>query len=105
MSLTDNISDVFARCPYFVIAEVEKGEVKGMDVVENRIAGQLGQAGISVAQSIAEKEVGVVITNNVGPRALDVLKQFKIDIYAGHGPVEEVLRDFIAGKLEKNRLI
>ena len=99
--LTDNISEVFARCPYFVIADIENGKIKETKIIENKIANQLGQAGISAAQSMADKNVEAVITGNVGPRALDVLKQFNIGIYAGDGTVEKVLQEFIDGTLKK----
>lgn len=99
--LTDNVSEVFARCPYFVIAEVENGKIQKTEVIENKIANQLGQAGISAAQQMAEKDIKAVITKNVGPRALDVLNQFNIGIYAGEGTIEKVLQEFIDGKLKK----
>ena len=95
------VSDVFARCPYFVVAEIEDGKVQKTEVIENKTANQLGQAGISAAQLMAEKDIKVVITKNVGPRALDVLNQFNIDIYAGDGAIEKVLQEFIEGKLKK----
>jgi len=100
-NLTDNVSEVFARCPYFVVAEVENGKVQKTEAMENKIANQLGQAGISAAQQMAEKDIKAVITKNVGPRALDVLNQFNIGIYAGEGTVEKVLQEFIDGKLKK----
>lgn len=99
--LTDNVSEVFARCPYFVIAEVENGKIQKTEVIENKIANQLGQAGISAAQQMAEKDIKAVITKNVGPRALDVLNQFNIGIYAGEGTIEKVLQEFIDEKLKK----
>jgi len=99
--LTDNVSEVFARCPYFVIAEVEGGKIQKTEVIENKIANQLGQAGISAARQMAEKDIKAVITKNVGPRALDVLNQFKIDIYTGDGMIEKVLQEFVEGKLKK----
>jgi len=100
-NLTDNVSEVFARCPYFIVAEIENGKIQRTEAIENKIANQLGQAGISAAQQIAEKDVKAVITKNVGPRALDVLNQFNIGIYAGDGTVEKVLQEFIEGKLEE----
>jgi len=100
-NLTDNVSEVFARCPYFIIAEVENGKIQKTEVIENKIANQLGQAGISAAQLMAEKDIKTVITKNVGPRALDVLNQFKIDIYVGDGTIEKVSQEFIDGKLKK----
>jgi len=99
--LTDNVSEIFARCPYFVIAEIENGKIQTTEVIENKIANQLGQAGISAAQLMAEKDIKTVITKNVGPRALDALNQFQISIYVGDGTVEKVLQEFIDGKLKK----
>ena len=95
------VSDVFARCPYFVIAEIENEKIQIVETIENKSANQLGQAGISAAQLMAEKNVNTVITKNMGPRALDVLKQFNIAIYYGDGAIKKVLREFIDGKLKK----
>jgi len=50
---------------------------------------------------MAEKNIEAIITKNVGPRALDVLNQFGIDIYIGEGTVEKALQEFINGELKK----
>ena len=100
-NLTDNISEVFARCPYFIIAEIENQEIKKFEAVKNESENQMGGAGISAAQLMAEKNVNAVITKNVGPRASDVLKQFNIGVYFGDGAIKKVLQEFIDGKLEK----
>lgn len=99
--LTDSVSEVFARCPYFVMAEIEEKKVQNTEVIENKIADQLGQAGVSAAQLMAEKDIKAVITKNVGPRALDVLNQFQIGVYTGEGSVEKVLQEFIDGRLKR----
>jgi predicted Fe-Mo cluster-binding NifX family protein len=99
--LTDNLSDVFARCPYFIIAEIVNGEVKESKAEANISAEQLGQAGISAAQLVAEKEVKVVITGNIGPRAMEILNQFNIEVYRQKGSVKENLRKFAEGELKK----
>ena len=99
--LTDNVSEVFARCPYFVIAEIENQKIKKFEVMKNENENQLGQAGISAAQLMVEKNINAVIAKNVGPRALDVLKQFNIGIYYGDGAIKKVLQEFIDGKLGK----
>ena len=104
-NLTDSMSNVFGRSPYFIITEIENGEIKETEIIENKSADQMGGAGISAAQLMAEKNVNALITSNVGPRALDVLKQFNITIYYGDGKVKEVLQKFIDGKLKKNELI
>jgi len=100
-SIESNVSDIFARCPYFIIAEIENGKTQKVETIENKNANQLGQAGVSVAKFLAEKNVNAVITGNVGPRAFDVLKQFNIEVYQGEGKVKEAIEEFIEGKLEK----
>lgn len=100
-NLTDNVNEVFARCPYFLIVEIENKKAQKVEAIENKVANQLGQAGISASKLIAEYDVKAVIAKNVGPRALDVLNQFNIDVYLGEGVIEEVLKKFIDGKLEK----
>ena len=100
-NLTDNVSDVFARCSYFIITEIENQEIKKIEAIKNKSINQMGGAGISAAQLMAEKNINAVITKNAGPRALDVLNQFNIGIYYGDGTIEKVLQEFIDGKLKK----
>jgi predicted Fe-Mo cluster-binding NifX family protein len=100
-NLEDGVSDVFGRSPYFIIAEIENGEIKKTEIVKNKNTDQTSGAGVSTAQLMAEKNVNAVITGNVGPRALDVLKQFNIAVYHGEGPIKEALQEFIEGKLKK----
>jgi len=102
-SINDNVSDVFARCPYFIIVEIEDQKIKNTEEIENENKEQMSGAGVSVAQLIAEKDVNAVIAKNIGPRALDVLKQFNIKPYSGQGVIKEVLQELIKDKLEEIR--
>ena len=97
--LNSEVDNAFGRCPYFLVVEIENEKIQGFEAVENISAEQTGGAGISAAQAIAEKNVNTVITGNIGPRALDVLKQFNIEVYSGSGKVSEILQKFIDGKL------
>jgi predicted Fe-Mo cluster-binding NifX family protein len=99
--IEDKISDVFGRCPYFIIAEIEGKKIKGIEAVKNESIDQMGGAGISTARLVADKNVNAVITGNVGPRALDVLRQFNIEIYSYDGTVKTALQTFVDGKIEK----
>ena len=100
-TIDGSVSDIFGRCSYFIIAEIKDQKIKKTEVVENKSTDQMSGAGISAAQLMAEKNVNAVITGNVGPRALDVLKQFNIEIYYGNGLIKEVLQELIDGKLKK----
>jgi len=99
--LESEVSEVFARCPYFVIVEIENGKIKKFEALKNESENQMAGAGISAAQLMAEKDIVAVITKNIGPRAFDVLKQFNIEIYLGSGAVKEILQEFINRKLKK----
>ncbi len=117
-NIESNVSDVFGRCPYFIIAEISsKGaapaggqgsasggkdnKIEDTEAIKNESTNQTTGAGISTAQLMAEKNVNVIITGSVGPRALDVLKQFNIEVYSGEGIIKDVLQEFINGKLKK----
>jgi len=100
-SIESNVSDIFARCPFFIIAEIKNQKIDKTEIIENKSTDQMSGAGIFAAQLMAEKNVNAVITGNVGPRAFDVLKQFNIEIYRGEGKVKEAVEKFIEGKLEK----
>jgi predicted Fe-Mo cluster-binding NifX family protein len=100
-NLDGNIADVFGRCPYFIIVDIEKGEIKGTEVIKNANGGQQSGAGMAAAKLIAEKGASVVIAKNVGPRASAVLKQFNIEVYSGEGVINDVLQNFIDKKLKK----
>lgn len=91
----------FGRCKYFVIVEVDKKEIKGNESIENGNKDQLGGAGITAAQSVADRGVNVVITGNLGPRAFTVFEQIGIEVYQGSGKVNQAVEKFLKGELEK----
>ena len=41
-----------------------------------------------------------MITGNLGPRAMDVLKQFNVDAFHGEGKVKDALDKFLEGTLK-----
>lgn len=96
--LSDNVSDVFGRCPYFILAEVAEGKIISSEAVKNVAESQAGGAGIAAAQLMVDQKAEVVIAKSVGPRAMDVLNQFKIMVYTGEGTVEKAVADFVAKK-------
>lgn len=97
--LSDSVAELFGRCPYFVIADIENGKLAKADAIKNDNENQASGAGMSAAKLLAENNVNVVIARTVGPRAMDVLKQFDIEVYNGEGTVKEVIQKFIDKKL------
>jgi len=99
--INGNVADVFGRCSYFIVTQIEQGKIGEIEVIKNDNVNQNSGAGVSAAQLIAEQKIDVVITKNMGPRAKDVLTQFKIEIYSGEGTIKEALEKFINKKLKK----
>ena len=100
-NINSNVSDIFGRCPYFIIAEINDKKVEKTEVIKNESLNEASGAGVLTARLMAEKNVQALIAKNIGPRALDVLKQFKIEIYFGQGIINEVIQKFIDEKLKK----
>ncbi len=98
-SLESEIDARFGRCPYFLIVDVDNKEIKNAKAIENTAAGQMGGAGITAAEIVANEKVNAVITANLGPRAFSVFGQFGIKVYQGRGKIKDVIREFIEGKL------
>ena len=99
--LNSKVSEVFGRCPYFIIVEIENQKIKKTETIKNKNIEQMSGAGVSTAQLMAEENGKAVITKNIGPRASDVLRQFNITVYYGTGTAKEVLQKLIDNKLEK----
>jgi predicted Fe-Mo cluster-binding NifX family protein len=99
--IESEISDIFGRCPYFILVETEDGKIGKIEVIKNESTDQNSGAGVSTAQLMAENNVNAVITGNMGPRALDALKQFNIKIYLGKGIVKDTLQDLMDNKLKE----
>ncbi len=89
----------FGRASYFVMADTDTMEC---EVIENVAAASGGGAGITSGQMMVDKDVTAVITGNMGPNAMDVLKAANIAIYRGESiPVNENIEKFKKGLLEK----
>lgn len=89
----------FGRAASFIIVETNTLDYEAID---NTAAASSGGAGISAAQTVADKEAKAVITGNVGPNAMNVLKAANIEIYQGSAAsVKENVALFIKGTLQK----
>lgn len=97
--LSDSVAELFGRCPYFVIAEIENGKIVKADAIKNENENQISGVGILVAKLLAENGVNAVIAKAIGPRAMDVLKQFNIEVYNEEGTVKEVIQKVVDKKL------
>ena len=98
-SLDSQVDPRFGRCPYFVIVDSETME---FEAIPNTASGALGGAGIQAAQTVASKEVRVLITGNVGPNAFQGLSAAGIKVVTGaSGTVREVVEKYKRGELKE----
>jgi len=96
--LESNVEPRFGRCPYFIVVNPETME---FEALENSAAMAAGGAGISAAQSIADKGVQLVLTGHCGPNAYQTLSAAGIRVISGvSGKVKDVLDAFRSGKLK-----
>ncbi|MBW2995441.1 NifB/NifX family molybdenum-iron cluster-binding protein [Candidatus Woesearchaeota archaeon] len=91
----------FGRCPFFLVVEIKEKKIVGDKVIDNLASSQAGGAGMAAAQIIADSGAEVVITENIGPRALDVFNQLQIKVYSAKGKIRDAVNQFIEGKLDE----
>lgn len=91
----------FGRCTYFVLVDSESMQ---FEAVPNLAAASGSGAGIQAAQTMASKQVQVLITGNVGPNAFQALSAAEITVITGaSGKVREVIEKYKKGLLFETR--
>ncbi len=91
------VSPRFGRCPTFILVETD---TMAHTALPNPAMSASGGAGVQAAQFIVQQGAQALLTDNVGPNAMQVLQAAGISIYAiGDGTVGEVVRAFKAGQL------
>ncbi len=89
------VSGHFGRCPEFSIVEIESGKIINRKVVANP-----GHVPGALPRFLSERGVSVIIAGGMGPRAQGFFQELGIEPVAGvSGPVDEVIRQFLAGSL------
>jgi len=97
------IADIFGRCPFFAIIDVdlEEKKINETNFIENISADQPGGAGVSASQLVVDNKAEAVISGNIGPRAKEVLQKFQVDMYIAQGSLEQAVKDMWEDKLKK----
>jgi len=76
-TLESPVDPRFGRCAYFIIANPQTLD---FEAVSNEAAISTGGAGIRAAQTVASKNVDVILTGSVGPNAFPALQDAGIKI-------------------------
>lgn len=89
----------FGRCSHFILYNPQTKEHK---TVANPSRGQPGGAGVAAAQFLTEQNAEVLLTGNIGPKALQALKAANMQVYTvTEGTVEQAVADYDQGKLKQ----
>ena len=88
----------FGRCQYFVIVDTDTDET---DVLENPNKDGMGGVGVQSGQLMAEKQVKVVLTGNVGPNAFQTLQAGDIEVITGvSGKIKAAIEKYKKGEFK-----
>jgi len=97
LDLNSPVSQVFARCVYFLIVDSETGKLK---TVANKAKETERGAGFAAAKTVANLGVKVIICGSIGPNAQMVLEQSGIKVISGFsGIAKDALEKLKAGKI------
>jgi len=88
-TLKDSVSQLAARCPYFLFID---GEGKLLEAVDNPYMETRPGAGVSAANFLAERNATVVIAGRFGSKMKNVLETKEISCFEFQGIVEEAIR-------------
>jgi predicted Fe-Mo cluster-binding NifX family protein len=76
--LDDVVSEVFAKAKTFTIVEIENGQIKNVQVIDNPAASYEHGSGPVVAKMLADLKVDYVLAVEIGPGALELLEHHRI---------------------------
>ncbi len=94
-TLKDSVSQVAARCPYFLFID---GTGKLLEAVDNPTEDTKGSKGVLAANFLAEKNVTIVIAGNFGNKMKDALETKEIAYFESQGIVEEAIKKVLEKK-------
>lgn len=95
--IDSQISPHFGRCPFFVIAEIEEGQIKSSEMLKNPFFPnhEPGQ----IPAFIHEQNVNVMLSGGMGGRAIQFFNQYEVEAVTGAtGTAKESLENYLAGK-------
>ena len=93
------VSEHFGRARYFVIADIEDGEVKSKEIVENPVYGA-HRPGV-VPSFLIKEGIQCIVCGGMGPSAEEIFRSKGIKVLMGiSGSVDEVLEKLAKGELE-----
>jgi predicted Fe-Mo cluster-binding NifX family protein len=97
--LRDRVADTFSRAPYFTMVTVENGAITAKKVVKNKASEVKQGAGPLAARTLKDDGIDVLLSDEIGPGAINILEAFGIKI--GGASQDEKVRDAVDKYLAK----
>jgi predicted Fe-Mo cluster-binding NifX family protein len=76
--LDDIISNTFGYSKTFTIIDIEDGNIKDIKIIDNPAGSMTHGRGPVIAQKLSDMNVEIVISSELGPCVLEILKEFGI---------------------------
>ena len=97
--LASPVSGHFGRCPYFVVVDVEEGEIQKVDTLENPFYANHVPGG--VPGFIQQLRAHVMLAGGMGGRAAQMFASMGIGVATGaSGTVEQAVQAYLDGTLQ-----
>jgi predicted Fe-Mo cluster-binding NifX family protein len=91
----DEVSMHFGRCEKYILYKIKNKEIVNKTEIQNP-----GHKPFFLPKFLADKNVDVLITGGIGPRAIDSFNELDIKIISEvRGKVENVIKDYLEGKI------
>lgn len=98
-TLQDSLDPSFGRCPGFVVYDSASQDITFIDNSQNQNLPQ--GAGIQTAQMITGAGADVIISGQIGPKALEALSHSQVQLFASSGgTVQEAIQAWERNELQ-----
>lgn len=89
------VSPHFGRCQTYTLVDIVDGNVKEKNVINNP-----GHSMGAIPQFLNEKAAKRIVCGGMGPRAMELFKQYNIEMQTGvEGKIEDVIQSLAQGTL------
>lgn len=92
------VSMHFGRCQIYVLFDIENGEIVNREEVKNP-----GHQPFFLPKFLAKRKVNLLLTGGIGPRAINLFKEFGIKVISNaEGSLEDTIKKYLDGDLDEN---
>jgi len=98
--LESMVAQHFGHAPFFILVDMENGEVTSVQDIANPFA-EAHQPG-QIPGFIHEQKANVILSGGMGGRAIEFFEQFGVKAATGaSGTVRQSLENYLGGKLKE----